>query len=108
MRRIALLLAIALITILLPIVSADVHHVTGNSSIGCIDKEEYNQLIKLAEEDTNAYSKKLTHDVKLGAAIVFEKGQIVELVATTNWDKMVQVRPQGDIIKYWTTIDAID
>lgn len=100
---------VALIALLLPVVAAEVHHIKSDNYIGCIEKDEYSRLVKLAASgDTEAFGKAVAQDVMLGTAIIFQKGQSVYLEDTAMWEGMIKVRLQGEATGYWTAMEAID
>jgi hypothetical protein len=105
----ALAMALVLTILISSAVAKETHYIQGESYIGCIDQDEYKELIGYAvDKDEAAFEKALYAGLLAGTMTMFEEGEPVYLEDTSIWSGLVQVRRPGETEKYWTAMEAID
>lgn len=84
------------------------HIVSRASSAGCVSKEAYEQLTKIAVQgDKEAFSRALAAGVLSGQCTIFSRGAVVFIDDTAIFSGLVRLRPQGQVQAYWTAMETI-
>ena len=78
------------------------------SAAGCINRDVYDQLTKIAVQgDSEAFTRALGGSIITGQCIVFKRGDVVFVDDTALFSGLVRLRPQGQIRTYWTAMETI-
>ncbi len=84
------------------------HVVSRNSQPGCVSREVYEQLTKIAVQgDSEAFTRALGGSIITGQCLIFKRGDEVFLDDTAIFSGLVRLRPRGQIRAYWTAAEAI-
>lgn len=78
------------------------------ASIGCkwaLDEQELERLS--AQEDYEAYGKRVYEAQRIGECIRFKIGELVYLSDVKMFSALVQIRRSGDTQEYWVPVDSI-
>lgn len=57
--------------------------------------------------DKQAFQQALTAGLLLGECIMFKNGEVVFIVDTAIFSGLVKVRRKGELVEYWTNIEAV-
>ncbi len=92
-----------------PVQASLTGHIKGDSHVGCVDRDLYDKLGRLASDhDLEAFKKLLTVAVVAGRCIVFKDGQQVYEVDTAMFSGLMQVRLKGDTREFWIKFEAVE
>jgi hypothetical protein len=84
------------------------HHIDGDSWFGCVSKDYYSTLVGyVTDNDKEALKKALLAGLATGQCNKFKADEEVFLEDTSVIPGLVQVRPKGETIEYWTNMEAI-
>jgi hypothetical protein len=81
--------------------------ITGDIFFGCVDKDYFSNLVHFAvQKDTAAFSKGITSGVMSGNCTLFKQGEKVYMTDISAFSGLKKVRREGDIVEFWTNIEA--
>lgn len=105
------LITLALLTALvLPVIAVDTYTINGRDYIGCVNKEDFEELTSIAVQGDNAaFENFIAELVVAGTITLFKEGESVYL-EDAPWGGLtgsVQLRRPGERLKYWTNSEAI-
>jgi hypothetical protein len=85
------------------------HRIVSDKFIGCTSRDDNDLLTKLAVQgDTGAFQKALAAGLLTGRCTLFKHGEVVFVMDTAVLSGLVRIRRQGEVVEYWTNIEAID
>ncbi len=83
--------------------------IAGAYYFGCMDKGYYEQLLTYATQgDQTAFSEGLALGLVSGNCCKFERGEPIYNMGGAFFSGLTQVRRPGELVEYWTVIEAID
>lgn len=89
-------------------ISVGEHRISGSNYIGCRSKETFEKMIQYAvQRDNEAFKRMLAAGLFTGECTTLTSGETVYVVETAVLKGMVKIRRKGEIIEYWTQIEAI-
>jgi len=110
MKKLALITVALLAILVLPAIAADAYKINGRDYIGCVNKEDFEELTSLAVQgDKEAYEGLIAELVLANTITLFKEGESVYL-EEAPWGGLtgvVQLRRLGERLKYWTNSEAI-
>ncbi|MDP9990411.1 hypothetical protein J2W28_000206 [Variovorax boronicumulans] len=78
------------------------------SSAGCVNREVYDQLTKIAVQgDSEAFTRALGGSIITGQCVIFKRGDLVFIDDTAMFSGLVRLRPKGQVLAYWTAMETI-
>lgn len=82
--------------------------ITDDNLIGCSDRDYFEKLVRYAaDNDREAWSKGLLAGVAIGKCTTFKADEPVFIADTAISHGLVKLRRQGDLLEYWTQIEAV-
>lgn len=83
-------------------------HIQGSDFIGCTDRAQYQRIVRFAvQKDAIAFEKAIVEGLASGTCTEFRHGETVYIVEGELLSGLVKIRRQGEIVEYWTAIEAI-
>lgn len=80
------------------------HFISGDSYIGCADRDTFNRLVDFAvQKDQTAFAALLLSS----DCITFKKGEEVFLDEVPFLSGSIKLRRKGDVQSYWTNVEAL-
>jgi len=88
--------------------AAQSKRISGNSYFGCVDRQYFDKIIRyLVQKDRQAFYGGLADGISSGTCTMFIAGEEVFIADTAIFSGLVKVRRRGEIVEYWTNIEAV-
>jgi hypothetical protein len=84
-------------------------HISGGDWFGCTDRDYFEKIARYAaQKDQTAFEKALTAGIAAGICTLFSDGETVYVADTAILSGLVKVRRPGEVVEYWTNLEAIN
>ena len=82
--------------------------INGKGWTGCTERDVFNKFASLRDSgDKEAATKFLSAALLTGDCTIFKDGEQVHISETAIWSGMYKVRRKGEILEYWTNVEAV-
>jgi hypothetical protein len=108
-RMVFILILILLIGPVLEYLEAQSKKISGDNLFGCTDREYFEKIMNYAvQKDTEAVKQGLMTGISLRKCTAFKSGEEVFLVDTATFPGLIKVRRKGEVVEYWTNVEATE
>lgn len=83
-------------------------YINGKSWFGCADRDYFRKLVRYTVQgDKDAFVKAMAIGIQTGVCTIFKNGERVYITDTSLFRGEVKVRRPGQMIEYWTVMEAV-
>jgi hypothetical protein len=106
-RVIFVFILIFLISPTMESLQAQSRRISSDKFFGCTEKDYFGKLENyIVQKDMEAFQKGLMAGVLTGKCIIFKSGEEVFLADTAIFSGLIKLRRKGEVVEYWTNIEA--
>ena len=83
-------------------------YINGKSWFGCANRDYFRKLVRYTVQgDKDAFVKALAIGIQTGVCTIFKDGERVYITDTSLFRGEVRVRRPGQMVEYWTVMEAV-